>query len=430
MHAVPFATARIWAGDVGDCSGRRPRAGCRSPRTGESRMDLAARNAAIVRNLAPAIAEANPDGILLVATNPSTCCIFVEPVGPAAGARVRVGDDPRHGPLPDAPGRPLRSGSAIGPRVHRGRARRLRGPVSVVREHRRDAPPRVRPTHRHRPRPGRAGRSSPTPVRRVPDHRAQGRPYAVAAGLVRYRPGDPAPMARCCPWLADPRLSRHLGRVLHCRGGGGAADRADPAAPDGRRRGRRAATVGGVPAARRSTRSAPGPSAPDPVGRRRSVADRVGQMRPCRHPIHAPPPSSPSTAVCPTAAGPSLATATTRTPRYVRAAISPIRACSMPPVSRDPGRLAADRPGPDRAHRGRARQRHRDRRLARGLLAGDAPPPKRAGRRPVIRPSRAATRVGCRPPRRRRRSGSTGGDRRPASWSRTWTPSSDSPPSP
>ena len=73
MHAVPFArTARVWAGDVGDCSGAAVTvlAAGAAQKPGESRMDLAARNAAIVRNLAPAIAEANPDGILLVATNP------------------------------------------------------------------------------------------------------------------------------------------------------------------------------------------------------------------------------------------------------------------------------------------------------------------------------------------------------------------------
>jgi L-lactate dehydrogenase len=73
MHAVPFArTARVWAGDVADCRGAAVTvltAGS-AQKPGESRIDLVARNAAIVRGLVPAIAEANPDGILLVATNP------------------------------------------------------------------------------------------------------------------------------------------------------------------------------------------------------------------------------------------------------------------------------------------------------------------------------------------------------------------------
>jgi L-lactate dehydrogenase len=73
MHAVPFArTARVWAGEVGDCRGAAVTvltAGA-AQKPGESRIDLVARNAAIVRDLVPAIAGANPDGILLVATNP------------------------------------------------------------------------------------------------------------------------------------------------------------------------------------------------------------------------------------------------------------------------------------------------------------------------------------------------------------------------
>ena len=76
MHAVPFArTARVWAGDVADCRGAAVTvitAGA-AQRPGESRMDLVTKNAAIVRALVPSIAEANPDGIIVVATNPSTC---------------------------------------------------------------------------------------------------------------------------------------------------------------------------------------------------------------------------------------------------------------------------------------------------------------------------------------------------------------------
>jgi L-lactate dehydrogenase len=73
MHAVPFArTARVWAGSVADCQGAAVTvltAGA-AQRPGESRLDLVARNAGIFRDLVPPIAAANPDGILLVATNP------------------------------------------------------------------------------------------------------------------------------------------------------------------------------------------------------------------------------------------------------------------------------------------------------------------------------------------------------------------------
>lgn len=72
-HAVPFAkTTRVWAGTIDECRGAAitvVAAGV-SQKTGESRHDLLSRNAAIFRDTIPAIASANPDGIILVATNP------------------------------------------------------------------------------------------------------------------------------------------------------------------------------------------------------------------------------------------------------------------------------------------------------------------------------------------------------------------------
>jgi len=72
-HAVPFAhPTRIWAGDYADCSGAAVtvlgagRAGI----SGGSRLDLVKENAAIFRQIVPQVARHNPDGILLVATNP------------------------------------------------------------------------------------------------------------------------------------------------------------------------------------------------------------------------------------------------------------------------------------------------------------------------------------------------------------------------
>jgi L-lactate dehydrogenase len=73
MHAVPFArTARVWAGPIADCRGAAVTviAAGAAQKPGETRLDLIAKNAAIFRSLVPQIAAANPDGIVLVATNP------------------------------------------------------------------------------------------------------------------------------------------------------------------------------------------------------------------------------------------------------------------------------------------------------------------------------------------------------------------------
>ncbi|HEY3334707.1 MAG TPA: L-lactate dehydrogenase [Candidatus Limnocylindrales bacterium] len=73
MHAVPFArTARVWAGPITDCRGAAVTviAAGAGQKPGETRLDLVAKNAAIFRELVPRIAEANPDGIIVVATNP------------------------------------------------------------------------------------------------------------------------------------------------------------------------------------------------------------------------------------------------------------------------------------------------------------------------------------------------------------------------
>jgi L-lactate dehydrogenase len=72
-HAVPLAqTARIFVGDYPDCAGAAitvVTAGA-AQKPGETRLDLAARNVDIFRQIVPKIVEHNPNGIILVATNP------------------------------------------------------------------------------------------------------------------------------------------------------------------------------------------------------------------------------------------------------------------------------------------------------------------------------------------------------------------------
>src|SRR5512142_3274547 len=72
-HTVPFAhPTRIWAGDYGDCAGAAVTvvAAGANQKPGETRLDLVRRNAAIFRQIVPEVARHNPDGILLIATNP------------------------------------------------------------------------------------------------------------------------------------------------------------------------------------------------------------------------------------------------------------------------------------------------------------------------------------------------------------------------
>ncbi len=72
-HAVPFSRpTKVWAGDYADCAGAviTILAAGTGQRPGETRLDLAKRNAAIFAEIVPKVAAANPDGIILVATNP------------------------------------------------------------------------------------------------------------------------------------------------------------------------------------------------------------------------------------------------------------------------------------------------------------------------------------------------------------------------
>jgi L-lactate dehydrogenase len=72
-HGLPFVPpAKIWASDYSDCQGAKIvvlSAGVTSL-SGETRLDLLERNSAIFKEIIPQIARYNPEGILLVITNP------------------------------------------------------------------------------------------------------------------------------------------------------------------------------------------------------------------------------------------------------------------------------------------------------------------------------------------------------------------------
>ena len=79
-HTVPFAhPTRIWAGDYADCAEAAVTiitAGAATLQPGQTRLDLAQTNAAIYRKLVPEVARHNPEGILLIASNPVDAMTF------------------------------------------------------------------------------------------------------------------------------------------------------------------------------------------------------------------------------------------------------------------------------------------------------------------------------------------------------------------
>ena len=72
-HAEPFTNpTRVWAGSYDDCAGAAIVVVCAGAgqRPGETRLDLVKRNADIFGKIIPEIVQRNPEGILLIATNP------------------------------------------------------------------------------------------------------------------------------------------------------------------------------------------------------------------------------------------------------------------------------------------------------------------------------------------------------------------------
>lgn len=72
-HAEPFTNpTRVWAGHYDDCAGAAivVLAAGAGQRPGETRLDLVKKNADIFAKIIPEVVRRNPDGILLIATNP------------------------------------------------------------------------------------------------------------------------------------------------------------------------------------------------------------------------------------------------------------------------------------------------------------------------------------------------------------------------
>ena len=72
-HAVPFAAnTNIWAGEYDDCAGAIVTviAAGVNQKPGETRLELLRRNAAVFSSVIPNIVKHNPDGVMLIATNP------------------------------------------------------------------------------------------------------------------------------------------------------------------------------------------------------------------------------------------------------------------------------------------------------------------------------------------------------------------------
>jgi L-lactate dehydrogenase len=79
-HTVPLVRpARIWAGSYADCAGAAVTvvtAGS-AQKPGETRLDLLKRNTEIFRSIVGSVVENNPQGLLLIATNPVDVLTYI-----------------------------------------------------------------------------------------------------------------------------------------------------------------------------------------------------------------------------------------------------------------------------------------------------------------------------------------------------------------
>jgi len=79
-HAVPFAKpTKIWAGGYEDCAGATVTviAAGANQKPGETRLDLVHKNAKIFAEIVPQVVKNNPEGILLIATNPVDVLTYI-----------------------------------------------------------------------------------------------------------------------------------------------------------------------------------------------------------------------------------------------------------------------------------------------------------------------------------------------------------------
>jgi len=189
MHAVPFArTARVWSGRIEECRGAAVTvisAGA-AQKPGETRIDLVQKNAAILRDLVPKVAEANPGGNIVIASNPVDVLSYL--AWRIRACRRRASSAPGRSSIPrasDAARRLLRRGPAVGPRTQRGEHGDSevpcgRRPTSRACRSRTTASPPASGTTRGA---GRHLRGHPR--RGLPDHRAQGRDVLRGRGRPR-----------------------------------------------------------------------------------------------------------------------------------------------------------------------------------------------------------------------------------------------------
>lgn len=79
-HSQPFThPTHIWGGDYSDCAGAAVMvitAGA-AQKPGETRLDLAKRNFEVFRQVIPEITRCNPQGIVVIATNPVDVLTYV-----------------------------------------------------------------------------------------------------------------------------------------------------------------------------------------------------------------------------------------------------------------------------------------------------------------------------------------------------------------
>lgn len=93
-HTVPFTRpARIWAGGFADCAGAAVTVVCAgvNQKPGETRLDIVRKNAGVFAQIIPEVARHNPEGILLIATNPVDVLTYASLVHSGLPAKRVIG---------------------------------------------------------------------------------------------------------------------------------------------------------------------------------------------------------------------------------------------------------------------------------------------------------------------------------------------------